>query len=123
MKRELAPDLQYTKINGFQEEGTIEPDRKLDKVNNSISTIQALQQRLQTTLIGKVDEVMQFSAELQDMPRMAYLTEPGVDSQQKFLAAIIKGRPQTLHFMCESPSQIHYVRDQQGLPLLSDLEG
>ncbi|CAM6123173.1 unnamed protein product [Calypogeia fissa] len=92
-------------------------------IDSSLEDMQMLHQQLHSTLIEKLDEVMGSIAELQDIPGLPYFSDQNVGLQQRLVAFIQIGWPLKLHFMCENPSQPHYVDNQMGLSLTNLLPG
>lgn len=89
----------------------------------SLEDMQMLHQKMQSTLIEKMDGLMGSIAELQDIPGLPYFSNESVSLQQRFVAFIQMGEPIRLHFMCENPNQPHYIERQPGLSLVSLLQG
>lgn len=95
----------------------------LEHIEASMEDMQMLHQKLYSSLVEKLDQVMGFTAEMQDIPGLPYFSDQDVGLTQRLVAFIQIGKPLRLHFMCENPSQPHYIKDQKGLPLLNLLKG
>ncbi|CAM6087213.1 unnamed protein product [Calypogeia fissa] len=118
MLGDVVRDAESNIISRIDEQTTI-----LRHIDASMGEMQILQQKLYSTLMEKLDEVMGSIAQVHDIPGLPHFSHQNVGLKQWLAAVIQIGKPLKLHFMCESPNQPHYVENQKGLELINLLPG